>query len=1026
MLSVTDPRKKPYCLAVSTWLSAGFCVLALAAQAATQLKEADYLVESWQRADGLPDSTISAMAQTVDGFLWLGTPKGLVRFDGVRFKIFPLPNGESEIQVGVTALFKERGGRLWVGTESGQVFRIEANGRGSARLAGSVGARVTSIAADEVGTLWVLAQDGRFPDARIHSLSPSDGAFRPGAEPDFRLTGFAMDTRGAVWGWNAGGLYMLRAGHWQKMESPGSYRFEMVGNGPEGRLYAVRGQPRVGWSLYQIESGTNATLWGNGPAVLGSPRFRSAALLEDPAGTLWLGTLGGGVYFTGANRKWQLLGGTTALGHGSVSCFLYDREGSVWIGTQSGGLYRARRKLVTDFSLPDRKFSQLVTSVCASRAGGIWVGTDVSGVFRLNEGVFTPIGAGSDFTNNPVTVLWEDRRADLWIGSRDGLWRSTNGVMQKVALPRGFFGNVRAIFEDDQGRLWAANRTRLYYRTDDNWKEVALKGVTEANPIRAVMDGGDDTVWVALQNRGIARVGLEGDMKEFLDVKNEPAIADVRALYRDRKGALWIATAGNGLVRHAEGEFTQWTTQQGLSSDDLGGVTEDANGAIWMTSSDGIIGCAKTELENVAAGKQPRLLCRQLGVDDGLEDVACSGGGQSAITQGPDGRLWFCNMRAVCSFAPGGGASFPPVAVTDEVRVDGVNYAGSDLRIPASAQRFEFHFTSAELENSRRLFFRYRLEGLDKDWVDGGNERVAYYSQLPPGSYQFRAMVGRSQHGWQSPTAPINLEIVPLWWQRRLVQIAGALALIAVIAGAVVMNERRKLRRWRERVEAQQVLENERRRIARDLHDDLGAQLTEIVLVGELAKRGEQTVAELKHQMGDMTRMTRKVVAAMQEVVWTVNPRNDSVPRLTAYLCEFVERFLAATEISHRLELQEDLPEVPLAAQVRHNVLLAFKEAVNNAVKHSGTTKIRLGIHTENELLVIVLEDDGRGFDPAKLPANSSGNGLQNMRSRLEAASGRAQITSVIGQGTEVKFEIPIGDAHTKSGSPDARTTRAA
>ena len=1018
--SMSDPQSGTVSRGMTAWLVAGMFLVTLAANAVTLVREGGGLVESWQREDGLPDTTVSALAQTVDGFLWLGTPKGLVRFDGVGFKVIPLHREKPETKENVTALFKERGGRLWVGTDNGEIFRLTGEDYASVTHAGSVGSRVTSFASDEMGTLWVLAQNNS-----IQFLKTSGGRFQQYGDADFRPTGLATDSRGVVWGWSMGGLYQLRSGQWQKSETPGDRRFELLGSGLDGRLYAVRGQQRVGWSIYQMESGTNATFWGNGPAVLGSPRFRSSALLEDTSGTLWLGTLGGGVYYTDGDRNWQLLGGATSLGHGTINCLLIDREGSVWIGTQSGGLHCARRKLVSDFSVPDRKFSQLVTAVCSSRGGGMWVGTDVSGVFRLNQGVFTPITAGSDFTNNPVTVLWEDHATNLWIGSRDGLWRTANGVMQKVVLPRGFFGNVRAVFEDEQNTLWVGNRARLYYRTNDVWREVTVKGVTETNPIRTITDGGGGTVWVALQNVGIVRVGLDGDTKEAYDAESEHAVADVRALYRDRQGALWIATGGDGLVRLAKGQFTQWTTHEGLSSDEISGLAEDANSVIWMTSDDGIMGCSKAELENVAAGKQQRLLCRQLGVDDGLEDAACSGSGQSAITHSADGRLWFCNMRAVCSFAPNARTTFPPLAVTDEIQVDGVTYSGPEIRLPASASRFEFHFTSAEFGDPKQLFFRYRLDGIDKDWVDGGNERVAYYSKLPAGQYQFRAMVGRSQQGWQTPTAPINIEIVPLWWQRLSVHIAGVVALVALIAGGVWFKERAKLRRWRERIEAQQVLENERRRIARDLHDDLGAQMTEIVLVGELAKRGEQSVTELKVQMGDMTRMTRRLVTAMQEVVWTVNPRNDSVPKLAAYLCEYIERFLSATEISHRLDLQDELPEYPLPAQVRHDVFLAFKEAVNNAVKHSGAKKIQLGIRAENGLLKIVLEDDGRGFDPENLPANYSGNGLQNIRSRLEAASGQAQVISQIGRGTTVIFEFPISDLAAKNRPPHTRPRQA-
>jgi signal transduction histidine kinase/streptogramin lyase len=589
----------------------------------------------------------------------------------------------------------------------------------------------------------------------------------------------------------------------------------------------------------------------------------------------------------------------------------------------------------------------------------------------------------------------------LWVGSAGGFWRLTNGIVQEVELPGRPFRNVQTIFEDEAGRLWVANRTRLLRRTDGRWANVRLGTTNQSTDVRALTDAGGGEVWAALWNRGLARVG-EGAL-ETLEAKLEPALATIRCLHRDREGAVWIGTAGNGLLRYAAGRFTQWTTRHGLTADDISGLAEDAESGLWMTSNNGLFGCSKAELADVAEGRRPRLLCHQFGVRDGLADAACSGGGQPAIMPGAEGRLWFCNMRAVAGFAPGAEANPlpPPTVQTEEVRVDGVPSSAAVLRVPASARRFEFHFTAAQLENPRGLVFRYRLEGMDPDWMDGGNERVAYYSQLPAGRYQFRVLAGSSRHGWQSPTEPIVLEVIPLWWQRTWVRVAAATVLVAAIAGAAVLNERRKLRRRLERLEAQQALENERRRIARDLHDDLGAQLTEIVLVGELAKRGEQTAVELQHQVGDMTRMVRKLVAAMEEVVWTVNPRNDSVPNLATYLCDFVERFLA---------------------QTRHTVFLAFKEAANNAVKHSGATEIRLDIHTHAGALVIVLADNGRGFDPANPPATASGNGLANMRSRLEAAGGRAEISSVIGQGTTVKFELPFDRAALKNGAREIKS----
>jgi signal transduction histidine kinase len=313
---------------------------------------------------------------------------------------------------------------------------------------------------------------------------------------------------------------------------------------------------------------------------------------------------------------------------------------------------------------------------------------------------------------------------------------------------------------------------------------------------------------------------------------------------------------------------------------------------------------------------------------------------------------------------------------------------------------------------------------MDSDWLDAGAERVAYYSQLPPGKYDFRVMVGSSLAGWQESASTYSLEVIPLWWQTAWFRVGAGICAAAAVAGIIVLNERRKLRRRLERLEMQHALENERRRIARDLHDDLGAQLTEIFLTGEMAKRGARTLPELQHQLGGMTQKVRSVVTAMEEVVWTVNPRNDTLPNLAAYLCDFLERFLSATSIRLRLDVADDLPDVSLAAQTRHNVLLAVKEAANNTLKHSHATEITLEIHARNGCLAIALRDNGVGFDVANPPESTSGNGLLNLRCRLEDLGGQTQITSQPGSGTMVKLLLPLSGRRSKNGKPEAGTAR--
>jgi signal transduction histidine kinase len=295
---------------------------------------------------------------------------------------------------------------------------------------------------------------------------------------------------------------------------------------------------------------------------------------------------------------------------------------------------------------------------------------------------------------------------------------------------------------------------------------------------------------------------------------------------------------------------------------------------------------------------------------------------------------------------------------------------------------------------------------MDREWVEAGAQRIASYSQLPPGRYEFQVMAATGDGQWQACQTPLLLQVVPRWWELRWLQVLAGVVLTAGAAGGIAANERRKLRRRLERLEMQSALEGERRRIARDLHDDLGARLTEIVLLGELAKRGEQSPAALGDQVGGITRKVRQLVAAMEEIVWTVNPKNDSLPGLAAYLCDHTERFLAAAQMNCRVDVDENLPSVALSAQTRHNLLLAVKEALNNAVRHAGATQIRLRMHAVGSALQVEVEDDGHGFNPGL--ARRGSHGLANIRSRLEAAGGNAKIHSEVGHGTRVSLMLPL------------------
>jgi signal transduction histidine kinase len=460
-----------------------------------------------------------------------------------------------------------------------------------------------------------------------------------------------------------------------------------------------------------------------------------------------------------------------------------------------------------------------------------------------------------------------------------------------------------------------------------------------------------------------------------------------------------------------DGHFFQWSQAEGLPSDRLVSVTEDNASNLWFSSENGIFGCPKQRLESFRQGESPRLLFWHLTPAEGLDTKKCSGAGQPVVGHSEDGRLWFPVWRALAVFAPGGVPdiwSMRPV-VMEEVLVDGEARAatsGRPLRVKSNARSYEFHYTSANLQTPERVRFRYQLKGSDPAWVDANERRAAYYGHLVPGQYEFHVMAGGPAGLWHEMTQPFRLTVVPQFWERRTVQAAAALSLLGAVGAGVWGLERARLRRRLQQAEAQQAMERERRRIARDLHDDLGGDLTEIMLLGEASAQSGVAADTVRANATAIASRSRQAAAAMDEIIWTVNPRNDSVPRLADHVAALARRLFDPLPVQLRVDIMEDIPALPLGASARHALYLAVKEAQNNAAKHSGASEIRVGVSCERGQLVVTVEDNGRGFDPAQRAGVR--NGLENMRQRMEGIGGTLHIASRPGEGTQVRLEYPL------------------
>jgi signal transduction histidine kinase len=356
----------------------------------------------------------------------------------------------------------------------------------------------------------------------------------------------------------------------------------------------------------------------------------------------------------------------------------------------------------------------------------------------------------------------------------------------------------------------------------------------------------------------------------------------------------------------------------------------------------------------------------------------------------------------------------PPNVLIEELDVDGrpgVKFApdggtGDTLEVGPGKHFLQFRFTGLSLSVPERVRFRWKLEGVDRDWQDIGNQRVIGCGPLEPGRYRLRVRACNSDGVWNDKGATVAFTVLPHFWETWWFKVVAVIVSIAVIILAL----RRRYRLSMERLRRENEVEQERSRIARDLHDDLGTSLTQIIMLSSLANRDQTPPEKARQLIEQVGGRSKEMVTALDEIVWAVNPKNDSLVALVRYLGHFAEEMLQPAGVRCRLDIPHGLPAHPLSAEVRHHLFLAFKEALNNCIRHSGATIVLLGVELKPDEVVISVEDDGRGFDPESGPHEEDGNGLINIPSRMASIGGRAEIQSALGSGTTVRLTLPLAD----------------
>lgn len=990
-------------------LSIGFGVHGFAAEK-TNLPE--FLLRGWDREDGLPLAVAQASERTPDGYLWVATDQGLVRFDGDRFVVFTTNSTPALADNRITCLLLDQSGDLWVGTDAGTLARRH---EGSfARVKVDPGLRnrgISSLAQAPDGAIW-LATKG----AGLMRICAGSCAFfntNNGLPADV-VSRVLTDHRGQLWAVAGGKLVQFEDGRWQIAAVTRELtRIRAIAPGrTNGVWIATTETEDSGARVFRLSDGGALEEFGPYPWPQDALRSMVDVLWEDTTGRLWVGTFGGGVFHRRRGEAWQRLTGEGPLSQNIVTGFTEDEEGSFWLTLENGQLFQARRRLVTTLRLPPPHGDVAVKAGCATRDGSLWIGTEGAGVFRYRDGEVHRFGQEAGLGSGKIGVIYEDRQTNLWVGTWDGLYQLAGDRFEPKLRQASPPLVVLSLHEDSQSNLWVGTVYGIVRLKGGELKEFAPLGNGQYQEVRAIVEDKEGRIWASLCDRGLFR--LEGSEFKAYAAGQWAGEGSTRRVFADADGALWITTWGRGLFRLSGGKFTQWTAQDGLPSDTLQALTESADGKLWIGSVNGIYGCTKTAMDQFVRGQSPPLPGWHLSVADGMEDRFCSGVGEPAVTRSADGRLWFPNQRALAVFDPAQvvqRAASPLLPLVEEFWVDGTSHPFDltrELRVKSGARRIEFHYTLPNFQMPERLRFRYRLVGYDPDWVDAERRRVAYYGQLPPGHYEFQVMAGGSDGVWRKAGAGAHLEVVPAFWERHLVQALATVLMVGGLGAVVRIRALAKLRRRLQQLEAQEALANERRRIAQDIHDDLGSSLTRIAWLSELAAADKATPAKVEAHTSKIAQYARQMVKSMDEIVWAVNPRNDSLQSLVQYVTYYANETFEPTSVNCRLEVPPDLPPLVLSSDARHDLFLAVKEGLSNILKHAAATEVRFRFAAEGGVLTLVLEDNGRGFDAETQRQGRRGQGLQNLRRRIEGLGGMFDCKSAPGQGTRLTFVIKL------------------
>ncbi|MGO9937894.1 MAG: two-component regulator propeller domain-containing protein [Terracidiphilus sp.] len=935
------------------------CVLALGcALAASALEPTTSLTEygrqSWVMENGLPQNSVHALVQTGDGFLWLGTEAGLVRFDGIAFAVFDhattpgLPSGD------IRSLLETPDGTLWVGTAEGLARRKD----------GAV-TRFGPHAGPPEGAITALKET---PEGRLRVETVEEAA-------EYGNKGWSqVSTRG------------------------GQSKDQIV---LEAKLSG--GDTASGTrSTVVIQHGTRAIVLTVGHEL---PGTRIQALLSDREDCLWIGTNGGLARW--ANGEVQRLPVTDPLASASILALLEDREGNLWVGTETDGLQVLRDARFRNIGTREGLSSDATSTVVEDSAGKIWVGTDGGSLNVLRRstsipGALTTYAVRDVLLSNVILALAAAKSGDLWVGTPDGLNRIRGSAVESFTsadgLPDDF---IRSLLVDANGSLWIGTRRGLAHWVFGSGGETATKKetFTQANGLGSDLVGAmardsNGSLWIATF-AGLSRL-KDGKIANFTTA-NGLSSNVVTALLPRQGGTLLVGTQGHGWNLW-DGEKFSAVQSSELKNTSVRAILDDGMNHLWFATGHGIARCDCKMTADCTHWVE-------FGPADGLRSRETAINSHPSAWRSRDGHLWFATPKGLVEVDPAHFPvnSLPPPVVVERFAVDDVDSlhaADSSVRIPAGHNHFQFEYAGLSFVAPQKVRYRYKLDGFDRDWTDAGARRVAYYTNIPPGKYTFRVLAANNDGLWNQQGTALQFELEPHFYQTLWFYVLLSLAIAALV---VLLLKRRLLVAERE---FKAVL-GERNRIAREIHDTLAQGYVGIsVQLEVLAELLRLKKVDAATKQLDTTRThVREGLAEARQSIWALRSQDSGEKTLPVRLRRVTE---GAGGRGFEAKFSVFGAYRPLPPGKEREILRVAQEAIHNVEKHAGAQQLSVRLDYGPAEIALEVRDDGRGFTTGEDTAAAPGHyGFTGMRERAAAIGGTLEVTSEPGKGTSVRLHAP-------------------